>query len=638
MNTTDKNLTDQVVENTKKYGQHVILDRAVPDYRDGLKPVHRRILWAMHGRGLHHNKPYKKSARTVGDTIGMYHPHGDSCLNFDTLMHGTDGSITKIGDLHKNGVKRLEVFSRDENGKIVTAIAHSFRIGQYATKIYHIRLTDGSVLKVTGNHPIRTINRGWVRAEDLQSIDVPDTGIITFNKYSVQKFISCLSIECIDVVELDTPIPMYDFTVDSLENTLVLMTVNETNATWICVHNSVYDALVGMCSQVPQPLIDGQGNFGDHVEGPAAMRYTEARLTKYTDLFLLDKNYLECVPMVPNFSDDLTEPIFLPSKIPNMLVNGSEGIAVGISQACPSFSFDSVVRVSVLALQNKLTADKMAKLLQLKFRYGGSTYEDDSGVLNICKTGKGRITFVPDINFDFDTRRITVNSVCPRMTIAKLKKGEKPNPSNSIVEAFAAIDGVVDALDETGTDDKTGEPVILFTLKVNRNIDKRKFDSIVNKVYEITEHNVTYDVAVTDRQDDGNILFHKMSLFDVVMKWATWRTMFERRVLENEISKLLEQIRKNKLLILALDNIEVIKRALDVNDPVDFLSKQLNITAYESKEILEFRIRQLTKMERTKVLQHIAALKKQVLDLRADLKNPVPRMVNDLTQLFKNVA
>jgi DNA gyrase subunit A len=478
MSTSDISLTDQVLENIKIYGQSVISNRAVPDYRDGLKPVHRRVLWAMYGLGLHHNTAYKKSARVVGDVIGLYHPHSD-----------------------------------------------------------------------TGS----------------------------------------------------------------------------------------YDALAGMVAQIPEPLIDGQGCFGDYDDGPAAMRYTEARLSKYAELYLLDKEYLECTPMVPNYSDDRKEPIYLPSKIPNILVNGSEGIAVGVSQNTPSFTLDSVIKVSKLAIQSKLTPERMGELLELKFTYGGLIYEGDTCVADICKTGKERFVLVPEIDYNYASRTIQVKSLCPRLTFYTMKKGEKPNPKNSIDEALLTIDGVVKVLNESGLNEKTKKPQILLTINTNRNITSHKFDTIVDAVYSMLEKPITYNVAVTDRKDDGTIEFIQLPLFDLIKKWAKWRIAFEKKVILHKISKLDELIRKNRLIVVALDNIEIIKKSLDVNDPVAYLVKMLKIKESEAAEILELKIRQLTKLERQKVLDMIKQFQLEIAALNKDLSNPVNRIVTDMEKLSKAV-
>lgn len=478
MKTVDILLSDQVHKNLKVYGQQVITGRAIPDFRDGLKPVHRRVLWTLYGLGLHSNKPYKKTARTVGDCIGLYHPHGDLSLT---------------------------------------------------------------------------------------------------------------------------------------------------------------EAVTNMVSQIPQPLIDGQGNFGDHQDPAAAMRYTEARLSKYSDFFLLDPEYLKVTAMAPNYSDDKQEPIYLPAKLPNLLINGSEGIAVGVSQSCPSFTIESVAKCVNLMMMAKLTPVRMSKILELKFRYGGWMIEGCTGVLDLCKTGKGKITFVPEI-VEIG-RTIAIKSICPRLVLHRAKKGIKPCPQNDIIEALNAIQGVTSAVDETGTSDKgsnKGQKEILITVKTGR-IDDTRFGQIVDEVYSICTTTVSYSVALTDRHDDQTVSFFQTSLFDFLQKWVDWRQGFEKKVLRCKIEGIEQDIARNNLLLVAIDNLLYIKKALDVDNPVAYLSKYLKISEVDAKAILEFKIRQITKLERQKLLDQIDAMRKEIVGLEKDFLNPVPRILSDIDKLVKSI-
>jgi hypothetical protein len=128
----------------------------------------------------------------------------------------------------------------------------------------------------------------------------------------------------VDVIRSDEPKPYYDFTVDKYHNMLVRVGTN-----YVIAHNSsVYEALVGMVTS-PLPLIDGQGDFGDQSSSAGAMRYTEARLSAFSDAMLLDKDYLAVTPMIPNYSGDKTVPVYLPAKLPMVLLLGNDGIAFG---------------------------------------------------------------------------------------------------------------------------------------------------------------------------------------------------------------------------------------------------------------------------------------------------------------------
>lgn len=168
----------------KVYGSYVVEDRAIPDYRDGLKPVHRAILWSLVGLNLRPSGPYKKAARVVGEALGKYHPHGD-CLEASTPFMCLDGNHRSIGEIYEEQPAYVGVLAYDEHtGTLVPAKAHSFRIGQMATKIYNVHLSDGSVRRVTGNHPIMGIQGDWIKAEDLREGDSLYHGVIDTGDYT----------------------------------------------------------------------------------------------------------------------------------------------------------------------------------------------------------------------------------------------------------------------------------------------------------------------------------------------------------------------------------------------------------------------------------------------------------------------
>ena len=237
-------LEDEMKSSYIDYSMSVIVARALPDVRDGLKPVHRRVLYGMHELGVAYNKPYKKSARIVGEVLGKFHPHGDTAV-YDTM------------------VRMVQSFS------------------------------------------------------------------------------------------------------------------------------------------LRYPLVDGQGNFGS-VDGdsPAAMRYTEARLARIADEMLrdLDKN---TITFIPNFDDSLQEPTVLPSYLPNLLVNGSTGIAVGMATNIPPHNLTEVIN-GLIALINKpdLAAEKLMKYVSAPdFPTGGIIYGYE-GVKDAYTTGRGRIVIRAKANIE----------------------------------------------------------------------------------------------------------------------------------------------------------------------------------------------------------------------------------------------
>jgi DNA gyrase subunit A len=164
---SDTPVIEELRNSFLEYSMSVIVSRALPDVRDGLKPVHRRILYAMWEAGFRSDRPYRKSATTIGDTMGKYHPHGD-CLDGDTRIVALDGSRPTLRDLTEQGVGQLDVLSVGADGQLTAGQAHSFRVGQMAATLFHVTLSNGATVTATGNHPFLTDAGVWVRAEDLE--------------------------------------------------------------------------------------------------------------------------------------------------------------------------------------------------------------------------------------------------------------------------------------------------------------------------------------------------------------------------------------------------------------------------------------------------------------------------------------
>lgn len=165
-------ITKELQTSYLDYAMSVIVSRALPDVRDGFKPVHRRVIYAQHALGNTKQNAFKKSARVVGDVIGKYHPHGD-CKFADAVFYCLDGKNRTIGEVYESGIVELDVLAYDElTQNIVPVKAHSFRIGQYADQVYRLELSDGSIFRVTSNDPIYVEQRGWVAAEHMYRHDI----------------------------------------------------------------------------------------------------------------------------------------------------------------------------------------------------------------------------------------------------------------------------------------------------------------------------------------------------------------------------------------------------------------------------------------------------------------------------------
>ncbi|MDH4197419.1 MAG: DNA gyrase subunit A [Candidatus Aminicenantes bacterium] len=437
------------------YAMSVIIGRAIPDVKDGLKPVHRRVLYAMYESGTTHNKPYKKSARIVGDVIGKYHPHGDQAV-YDTLV----------------------------------------RMAQ-------------------------------------------------------------------------------DFSLRYL-------------------------------------LVDGQGNFGS-IDGdpPAAMRYTEVRMKKLAHELMADIEK-ETVNFVPNYDESLTMPEVLPSKFPNLLVNGGNGIAVGMATNIPPHNLVEICNGVIHLIQHpKATLkDIMHHVQGPDFPTGGSIF-GRQGILDAFKDGKGII------------------HIRAKTTIERAAKGERdkiivseiPYQVNKsrLLESIAQlvnekrIEGVADIRDES---DRDGMRMVIEVKKGELP------EVILNNLYKHTQLQISFGIimlAIVDKQPKLLGLVDVMKYFiahrkDVVLR----RTRFDLRKAE-ERAHILEG------LVICLDNLDAIIKLIRGSKTVDEarrgLMERFHMSQIQAQAVLDMPLQRLTQLERQKIQQEYAEVKKKITELRKILKD-----------------
>jgi DNA gyrase subunit A len=416
------------------YSMSVIVARALPDVRDGLKPVHRRVLFGMHELGMSHNKAYKKSARIVGEVLGKYHPHGDTAV-YDTM------------------VRMVQDFS------------------------------------------------------------------------------------------------------------------------------------------LRYPLVDGQGNFGS-VDGDsaAAMRYTEARLARIADEMLrdLDKNTVE---FVSNFDDTLQEPSVLPSYLPNLLINGTSGIAVGMATNIPPHNLTEVINGLVALIKNpEITIDKIMKHITAPdFPTGGILY-GYQGVKDAYLTGRGKLIVRAKANTE------TLKNGRENIVISELPyQVNKATLQEKIAELVreGKLEGISGVRDES---DRDGMRLVI---ELKRDAQP---PIVLNNLYRHTSMQTTFGVIMLAlvkgvpkvlnlKEVMQHFLTHRM---DVLKK----RTKFELDAAERR-AHILEGY------IIALDNIdkviEVIKKSKDVETAKTNLMKRFKLSEIQAKAILDMRLQRLTGLERKKI-------------------------------------
>ncbi|HLP11753.1 MAG TPA: DNA gyrase subunit A [Flavobacteriales bacterium] len=452
------NIEDEMKTAYIDYSMSVIVSRALPDARDGLKPVHRRVLFGMLDLGVLSNRPHKKSARIVGEVLGKYHPHGDS---------------------------------------------------------------------------------------------------------------------------------------------------------------SVYDTMVRMAQpwSLRYPLVDGQGNFGS-VDGdsPAAMRYTEARLKKIAEELLSDIDK-ETVDFRPNFDDSLEEPTVLPTRIPNLLVNGSSGIAVGMATNMAPHNLIEVVNGIIAYIDNNdITIDELMKFVTAPdFPTGGTIYGYD-GVRSAFETGRGRVVMrAKAVIEEIDGRDAIIVTEIPYM----VNKAEMIKKTADLVEE-KKIEGISDIRDES---DRSGMRVV-YELKRDA-----ISNVVLNLLYKYTDLQTSFSV--------NNIALVEgrpkvLNLKDLITVFVKHRHEVVIRRAQYELRKAEERAHILEGLIIASDNIdEVIKIIRAASNPQlakEGLIERFALSEIQANAIVEMRLRQLTGLEQDKLRGEYAEVMALIEKLKSLLNDEGMRM------------
>jgi len=452
-NTEEVLIEDSMRASYLDYSMSVIVGRALPDARDGLKPVHRRILYAMNDLSLAHRSPYKKSARIVGDVIGKYHPHGD---------------------------------------------------------------------------------------------------------------------------------------------------------------NSVYDALVRMAQDfsMQAPLVDGQGNFGS-VDGDnaAAMRYTEARMTKIAEELLSDLEK-DTVDFVANYDDSMREPDVLPSRVPNLLLNGSSGIAVGMATNIPPHRLDELIEAHIYRIDNpNSTIEDMMKIVHgPDFPTGGIIF-GRKGITDAYTTGRGRIKVRAKTHIEQKGNKevIVIDELPFQVNKARLIE----NIAQLVRDKH--IEGISELRDES---DREGMRVV-FELKRDA-----MSEIVLNNLFKSSQMQVTFGIimlAITNKEPK---VFKLMELFDLFLKHRK-TVVIRRTIFELEKARARAHILEG--LKIAVDNIDevikIIRASADDIAARENLISRFSLSEIQAKAILEMRLRRLTGLEIEKIESELAELLRLIAELEAILKS-----------------
>lgn len=471
-NIVETTLEEEMKESYIDYAMSVIVGRALPDVRDGLKPVHRRILYAMNLMGLTFDKSTKKSARVVGDVLGKYHPHGDTAV-YDTL------------------VRMVQDFS------------------------------------------------------------------------------------------------------------------------------------------MRYPLIHGQGNFGS-VDGDsaAAMRYTEVKMALIAKELLADIEK-ETVDFVPNFDGSLQEPFFLPGKLPNLLVNGSSGIAVGMATNIPPHNLREVADAIIMVIENPdVSIDRLMKVIKAPdFPTGGLIY-GKFGIEKAYRTGRGKLILRARAAIDEKNgiKRIVVTEIPYQVNKSKLIE------DIAQLAREKRIGGISDLRDES---DREGMRIVV-------ELHKDSISEIVlNQLFKHTQLQTTFGIIMLALVDGEPKI---LNVKEILQEYINHRVNVITRRSEYDLKKARERAHILEGLLIALDNIDevikIIRQSQKVEEARENLQSRFNLTERQAKAILDMRLQRLVGLERekiqnelTQVLQTIEILER-VLASREEILNIIKEELLELKENY----
>ena len=455
----DVEVDDELKRSFIAYAMAVNKSRAIPDVRDGLKPVHRRILYSMHEMGLYNDKAYRKCARIVGDCMGKFHPHGDS---------------------------------------------------------------------------------------------------------------------------------------------------------------SVYDALVRLAQEftISFPLVDGHGNFGS-VDGDsaAAMRYTEARLTKLAAEMLKDLDK-ETVDFIPNFDGSEEEPVVLPARYPNLLVNGSDGIAVGMATNIPPHNLAEVINGTIAMIDNpEITVDELMEYIPAPDFPTGGQIMGRSGIREAYRTGQGHIVIrskceIEEYGTGANVRsRIIVTEIPYQVNKAQLIK------TIADMVRDKRIEGISDIRDES---DRDGMRIVIECKKdANAQV-------VLNTLYKKTKLQSSDGIILLALVENGTEP-KTLNLRDILYHYLEHQKEVITRRTRYDLNKTEERAHIIAGLVLALANVDevirIIKASADKNAAIVALTEAFELDEKQANAILEMRLQRLTSLEVEKLKDELAALQATIADLKDILAN-----------------
>ena len=465
----------------RSYGRYTLEQRAVPDFRDGLKPVQRRILWATNELGLSGSKAVsKKSAKIVGEVMGKFHPHGDQ---------------------------------------------------------------------------------------------------------------------------------------------------------------AIYDSLVNM-TRTAMPTMIGIGNFGSQTDSAGAMRYTETHLSRYSDTTFFNKRYMPVIEKVETYDGSEQEPLVLPSLLPNLLINGAYGLAVGATTSITAFELEGVVELTKEALAGEeITIGKCNDYLTPYSADGGLPFlEDDESSIDLERfyaDGKGSVYWYPDAEINVSDASVLIQGFAPSYakSLSSSIKRVEADPNVSSVE------------NETDVDESGKSTNIAYRARLKNTVEDA---DVEEALYGITKHfegKQSMTFTVTERKlppegtPDPEILFMYLTMPVFFSRWTEWRVAMERTAITRELGQAAARMHIVDGLLVAFKNLDaVIEIIREADDPAEELKATFDLSDKQVEAILNMRLRQIAKLEE----KTLKAEKKKLMETRRVLKishkDPVPDIIEGIDNLMGLLA
>lgn len=386
-------------------------------------------------------------------------------------------------------------------------------------------------------------------------------------------------------------------------------------------HGSAYGTIQTMVHH-NVPWFVGIGNWGNLIDVAAAERYTNCCLSK-VGWSCFDKDYLAIADMVPNYDGKDVEPVVVPVQLPFVLLNGADGIGVGVTCKLPTFTLDSVAEVLIkLFSGEKLNTLTIAKTLKPKLHWGGhisNTKENKEQWLQLIKTGRAAIQFYAELDIDRDKKEIVISEWPTGLNPEKFIQKVKQMPQTQR------------AYNSKGS--------LTFKIEAKRSLDDEAFELFVQKIQKLATVSVSYRVNVTHRvakTEDGittyNTEFLSLGIAELILRWCKLRIEYELKSLAYRIQKQQALIDYSKLLIFASNKLDIIFKALRQKDSEAYLVNNLNITKEQAKQILDLKVRQLSKLDQDQLKLVLKEQQAHMSQLKTWQKQPKPKIREDIAR------